>query len=103
MPNNRTTINADLRKAAKGKECTVRLPVACNYDVSTTVLAHIALAGNSGVGMKPCDLSAVRACSGCHDVIDGRVPTHLSRADIEGYVLRGMCRTHDAYRKEGLI
>lgn len=28
----------DLRKAAKGKPCTIRVPGVCNFDPATTVL-----------------------------------------------------------------
>ncbi|ECK2143415.1 DUF1364 domain-containing protein, partial [Salmonella enterica subsp. enterica serovar Enteritidis] len=31
---------ADLRKAARGRECQVRIPGYCNHNPETTVLAH---------------------------------------------------------------
>lgn len=34
---------ADLRKAARGRECQVRIPGVCNGNSETSVLAHIRL------------------------------------------------------------
>lgn len=41
---------ADLRKAARGRECQVRIPGVCNGNPETSVLAHIRLAGLCGTG-----------------------------------------------------
>lgn len=67
---------ADLRKAARGRECQVRIPGVCNGNPETSVLAHIRLAGLCCTGIKPPDLIATIACSACHDEIDRR--THIS-------------------------
>lgn len=40
---------ADLRKAARGRECQVRIPGVCNGNSETSVLAHIRLAGLCGI------------------------------------------------------
>lgn len=53
---------ADLRKAARGRECQVRIPGVCNGNPETTVLAHIRIAGLCGTGIKPPDLIAAK-CS----------------------------------------
>jgi hypothetical protein len=45
----------NLRKAARGRQCQVRLAGVCNHDESTVVLAHYRLAGLSGMGMKSPD------------------------------------------------
>lgn len=66
---------ADLRKAARGRECQVRIPGVCNGNPETSVLAHIRLTGLCGTGTKPPDLIATIACSACHDEIDRR--THF--------------------------
>ncbi|EHP0911263.1 DUF1364 family protein, partial [Escherichia coli] len=42
---------ADLRKAARGRECQVRIPGVCNGNSETSVLAHIRLAGLCGTGI----------------------------------------------------
>jgi hypothetical protein len=42
----------NLRKAARGRGCMIRLPGICNHNSETTVLAHVRLAGVSGMGIK---------------------------------------------------
>ena len=80
---------ADLRKAARGRECQVRIPGVCNGNPETSVLAHIRLAGLCGTGIKPPDLIATIACSACHDEIDRR--THfVDAAYAKECALEGM-------------
>jgi hypothetical protein len=90
----------NLRKAARGRDCTVRIPGVCNHNPETTVLAHIRRGGVAGMGQKPPDVCAVLACSDCHDAIDGRV-----RFDcvIDHYILDAMCRTLAIWHREGLV
>jgi hypothetical protein len=64
-----------LRKEAKGRGCMVRLPGICNFNSETVVLAHIRLAGVSGM---------------THD--------ELRLAHFEG-----MARTIAQLEKEGLV
>jgi hypothetical protein len=93
-----------LRKEAKGRGCMVRLPGICNFNSETVVLAHIRLAGVSGMGMKSPDLIGAWACSACHDEIDGR--THksgLSHDELRLAHYDGMARTIAQLDKEGLV
>jgi len=93
-----------LRKEAKGRGCMVRLPGVCNFNSETVVLAHIRLAGVSGMGMKSPDLLGAWACNACHDEIDGR--THksgLSRDELRLAHYDGMARTIVQLEKEGLV
>ena len=53
---------ADLRKAARSRECQVRIPGVCNGNPETSVLAHIRLTGLCGTGTKPPELIATIAC-----------------------------------------
>lgn len=93
---------ADLRKAARGRECQVRIPGICNGNPETTVLAHIRIAGLCGTGIKPPDLIATIACSSCHDEIDRR--THLVDAEYaKECALEGMARTQVIWLKEGKV
>ena len=93
---------ADLRKAARGRECQVRIPGVCNGNSETSVLAHIRLAGLCGTGIKPPDLIATIACSSCHDEIDRR--THLVDAEYaKECALEGMARTQVIWLKEGKV
>jgi len=93
----------NLRKQAKGRDCMVRLPGICNHNPETTVLAHVRLAGVSGMGMKADDLFGAWACSSCHDAIDRRAHTDLDRDYVRLAHLEGMVRTIAQLRKEDLI
>jgi hypothetical protein len=93
-----------LRKEAKGRGCMVRLPGICNFNSETVVLAHIRLAGISGMGMKSPDLIGAWACSACHDEIDGR--THksgLTHDELRLAHYDGMARTIAQLDREGLV
>jgi hypothetical protein len=92
-----------LRRAAKDRPCMVRLPEICNGDTRTTVLAHVRMAGISGMGMKSPDLIAAWACSACHDAIDRRSHNDLERDYVRLAHLEGMARTINELAKEGLL
>ncbi|STU62278.1 82 prophage-derived uncharacterized protein ybcO [Klebsiella pneumoniae] len=95
---------ANLRKAARGRECTVRIPGYCNGNPETSVLAHYRLAGTCGTGCKPDDTQAAIACNGCHDVIDGRTKTtDFTYDELRLMHAEGVMRTLEIWRKEGLI
>lgn len=82
----------------------IRLPGICNFDDSTTVLAHIRLIGVSGMGLKAPDLLASYSCSACHDVCDSRrLSANLSRDQVQLAHYQGMARTIAYWLKEGLI
>jgi len=80
----------------------VRLPDICNHNPETTVLAHIRMAGLSGMGIKADDLLGAWACSSCHDAIDRRSHTDLDRDYVRLAHLEGMARTIAQLRKEGI-
>jgi hypothetical protein len=81
----------------------IRLPGICNHNSETTVLAHVRLAGVSGMGIKADDLLGAWACSACHDAIDRRSHTDLDRDAVRLAHLEGMVRTIAQLRKEGLV
>ena len=85
----------NLRKLAEGQDCLVRIPGHCNFDNSTTILAHLR---NQwfGAGSKPPDILAVHACSSCHDIIDGRVK--VDSLELPGHLL--MKYIYDAYCRQ---
>lgn len=88
-----------LRKLAKGQDCMIRLP-GCNGDPATTVLAHYALSGYTGMGMKPDDFAfGAWSCSSCHDIVDGRVKTEMSRDIVRLAHAEGVLRTMAEIRK----
>ncbi len=93
----------NLRNAAKGQCCTVRLPGICNGNPETTVLAHYRITGISGMGMKSPDAIAAYACSACHDAIDRRSNTDLERDYVKLAHAEGVFRTQAQLIKEGRI
>lgn len=93
---------AKLTKAARGRDCTVRLP-GCPNDTETTVLAHYRLAGTCGMGMKPNHLQGAWACAWCHDRIDQRAKCDLERDELRLYHAEGVFRTLDILSREGVI
>lgn len=92
-----------LRKEAKGRGCMVRLPNVCNFNSETVVLAHVRIAGVSGMGLKAPDLLGAWACSACHDAIDRRSHADLDRDYVRLAHFEGMARTIMQLHKEGLI
>lgn len=97
-------VMVDLRKAARGQMCTVRIPGYCNHDPETSVLAHYRLAGTCGIATKPHDMQAAIACSSCHDLIDGRVKTSdYTKEELRLMHAEGVFRTQEIWRKEGYL
>ncbi|MEW4951473.1 DUF1364 domain-containing protein [Pseudomonas asiatica] len=91
-----------LTKAARGRDCQVRIPGVCNGNPETTVLAHYRMAGTCGVGYKPNDLQGAWACSACHDVCDGR-RSNIGRDEARQYHAEGVMRTQALLLREGLV
>lgn len=88
-----------LRKSAKGRECTIRIPGVCNFNPETTVLCHL---GGGGLGMKHPDLLAAFGCSDCHNEVDRR--TMVYETDyVKLCFFEGMIRTQAIFLSEGLI
>jgi hypothetical protein len=92
----------DLRKAARGRECQIRLPGVCNFDPETSVLAHYRLSGLNGVGTKPPDVCAAIACSACHSAVDGQ-RSWLKKSEIRLAHAEGCLRTIAIWQSEGLL
>ncbi|ORL52998.1 DUF1364 domain-containing protein [Pseudomonas putida] len=92
-----------LTKAARGRECQVRIPGVCNGNPETTILAHYRMAGTCGVGIKPNDLQGAWACSACHDAIDSRSKTTFSHEELRFMHLEGVVRTLDILVSEGKV
>lgn len=93
----------DLRVYARGRDCQIRLPFVCNRDPATTVLAHVRLAGITGIALKSPDLLGAHACSACHDAVDGRIKTDLGPEYLQLCHFEGMARTIALLIREGKI
>ena len=94
---------ANLRKEARGRACMVRIPEVCTCNSETVVLAHIRMAGVSGMGLKADDLLGAWACSACHSLIDGHNKSSFTREELRLAHLEGMVRTIAQLRKEGKV
>lgn len=93
-----------LRDLARGQPCQVRIPGCCvDGDHSTTVLAHVRMAGITGVAMKAHDLLGAWCCATCHDVADGRVKTEYSKLELRVWHLEGVMRTQAALIRMGVL
>jgi hypothetical protein len=98
------TKQTKLTRAARGRECQVRVLGVCNGNPETTVLAHFRMSGTRcGVGLKPNDLQGAWACSSCHDAIDGRRKTEFNSDELRVMHLEGMVRTIDILVGERVI
>lgn len=91
-----------IREAAKGEPCTVQIVAVCNGDPMTSVLAHLPDESH-GMARKSDDLSAVIACSACHDAIDRRVPSNYLESYREFYLRRALVRTWRRLVAKGVI
>ena len=83
----------NLRKEAKGRGCMVRIPGICSHNNETVVLAHVRLAGVSGMGIKAPDLLGAWACDSCHGLYDRRQKSDLDPDFVHRCFLEGVIRT----------
>lgn len=90
----------NLRKEAKGRECTVRIRDVCNFNTETTVLAHL---NSGGMALKTHDFFAAISCSSCHEWLDGGYTTSTSRdkRDLEHF--QSVIRTQKIWIDEGKV
>lgn len=92
-----------IESLARSKPCYLRLPLVCNGNPETTVLAHIRRGGLGGMGIKPSALCGLPVCSACHDALDGRAKAPHSRAQIDADALRGLCQWLTWLEREGHV
>ncbi len=90
----------NLRNEARGRECRIRLVGICNHDPETTSLAHLRMAGITGVGMKAPDLLGAWACSEC-----ARATENGYEADEATQIafFEGVMRTQAQLIREGKV
>ena len=93
----------DLRKAAKGRECMIRIPDVCCGDPATTVLCHFRMAGISGMGLKSSDVLGAWGCFQCHSAVDRRAHMDLDFDFVRLCHLEGMVRTQAKLIEEGAL
>lgn len=90
----------NLREFARGQQCQVRLEGCLAPSTETVVLAHIRRANIAGMGQKPPDLCGVHACQSCHDRIDSRTASGLTRLELDHAILFALLRTLVIVQKE---
>jgi len=61
-----------VRRDARDRECTLKIPGVCCHDNARTVGNHIRLFGIAGGAQKPDDVFLLDACDKCHAVFDSR-------------------------------
>lgn len=93
----------NLRKAARGRECTIRIPGVCNFNPESSVLTHYRLGGLCGTGIKPNDLVAAIGCDCCHAAVDGRLRTEFTHEELRLMHAEGVLRTLDIWERKGFI
>lgn len=91
----------NLREAARGRQCQIRIPGVCNHDPETSVLAHYRL--GTGIGQKPPDVMAAIACSACHDAVDRRAHLELEYEFVRHAHAEGCLRTLELWAREGRV
>lgn len=92
----------NLRAAAEMRPCMVRLPEICTGNDAETVLAHVRLAGVTGMGQKAPDLLGAWACSYCHAEVDGRTRV-LERDFVKLAFYEAVMRTQNVLIREGKV
>jgi hypothetical protein len=90
------------RKSAKGQDCTLCLP-GCPNATETTVLCHLPMFGDGGMGFKAPDHIAVYGDFHCHNMIDGRTKCPVPKPDLYEYLIRALIRTHRIMRAKGIL
>lgn len=90
-------VSLQLRKSAKDRACTLRLP-GCGHDDGTVVLAHLPC-NQKGTGMKSPDQMAIFCCSSCHAIVDGPRRWEVEAADY----LRALAETQLYWIGAGLM
>lgn len=99
----------NLRKEARGRDCTIRLPGICNGDPATTVYAHIRQIGITGMGYRPNAKDGkfepgAFSCSACHDAVDRRDRwTHIDPTMLQWALYRAHIETWRILFDEGKI
>ena len=92
----------NLRNEARGRACMGRYPGVCNFDTSTTVLAHLRLAGITGGAQKAPDQLGAWLCSASHDETDRRT-RKLESDFVKTMFYEAIFRTQYELIKEGAI
>jgi len=92
-----------IRESARREDCQVRIPEVCNFDETTTILAH---KNGAGMALKSNDSQAAYCCSECHNEIDvllGKRKSDFTDDEILIMFYEGIFRTQLILIEKGLI
>lgn len=89
-------------RSAKGKPCQVRIPGICKPapENETTIPAHL---NGAGMALKHSSIHLAYCCSACHDVLDGRIRTKYSQAQLLLMHLEAVIRTQIIMIRDGVL
>ena len=89
--------------SARGEKCTLVIAGWCNNNPETTVYAHYP-SGSGGSNKLNGDLgTGGYACFMCHQIIDGRQKSDLTKEDREFYMRRSTQRTLSRLVSKGIL
>ena len=95
------TRSKKIKDSARGESCALRFYQVCNDSNETVVFAHVGSDG--GMGIKCGDNFGVYACSGCHDLIDGRIKSPDGNYDFSSDILRALEETQQKLIDKGIM
>jgi len=100
LSKDKRVVSTKIRKFAKGRACSIRIPGVCNGNPETTVWCH---APGGGMGAKQSDELGAFGCSSCHDAIDGRIPVDLRKQSVSLYFWEGHAESLKILRQNNLV
>lgn len=93
-----------ITKAARGRECLIRVPGVCIDNPETVIAAHYrSISLGAGTGFKNDDWFSAHSCAACHDAVDGRRPTLFTHDELRLMHAEGVFRTQLVLIDAGVI
>ena len=93
-----------IRRAARGEDCTMRVPGVCNGDPDTVVWAHSnRMEDGKGMGIKARDEEGCFACSCCHLWLDGGYAGKVPRSVANQYFDLARTESQGILKAKGLM
>ncbi len=87
-----------LRDSARGQECTMRVPGACNHNPDTVVLCHVSTKRSAAMSGKNHDNFSFYGCSNCHAWQEAN---RYKDPMCAQYVLEAMDETNQRMKEQG--